>query len=162
MLLTATWTRHGPSSALIHGVAVPGSMRGESTTRCAPCHQVVKASGLRWISLMWLGHVPWAGRHWALPVLTVLAPSARYYRAGTPAQKAHPVCAADDHATATLAGLLAGGRQRPCWTCSTAPIPGPAGDPHCPFAPGRRPLCSSAASSARSERPPAAERRIPR
>ena len=34
-------------------------------------HQLVKASGLRWISLMWLGHVPWAGRHWALPVLTV-------------------------------------------------------------------------------------------
>ena len=42
--------------------------------------QLVKASGLRWISLMWLGHIPWAGRHWALPVLTVLAPSARYYR----------------------------------------------------------------------------------
>ena len=42
--------------------------------------QLVKASGLRWISLMWLGHVPWAGRHWALPVLTVLAPSARYHR----------------------------------------------------------------------------------
>ena len=42
--------------------------------------QVVKASGLRWISLMWLGHVPWAGRHWALPVLTVLAPSTRYYQ----------------------------------------------------------------------------------
>ena len=29
---------------------------------------------------MWLGHVPWAGRHWALPVLTVLAPSSRYYQ----------------------------------------------------------------------------------
>ena len=43
-------------------------------------HQLVKASGLRWVSLMWLGHVPWAGRHWALPVLTVLAPSSRYYR----------------------------------------------------------------------------------
>ena len=42
--------------------------------------QVVKASGLRWISLMWLGQVPWAGRYWALPFLTVLAPSARYYR----------------------------------------------------------------------------------
>ena len=42
--------------------------------------QLVKASGLRWISLMWLGHAPWAGRHWALPVLTVLAPSARYYQ----------------------------------------------------------------------------------
>ena len=43
-------------------------------------HQLVKASGLCWISLMWLGHVPWAGRHWALPVLTVLAPSARYHQ----------------------------------------------------------------------------------
>ena len=42
--------------------------------------QLVKASGLRWVSLMWLGHVPWAGRHWALPVLTVLAPSTRYYQ----------------------------------------------------------------------------------
>ena len=41
---------------------------------------LVKASGLRWVSLMWLGHVPWAGRYWALPFLTVLAPSERYYR----------------------------------------------------------------------------------
>ena len=39
---------------------------------------MVKASGLRWISLMWLGHIPWAGRCWALPFLTVLAPSERY------------------------------------------------------------------------------------
>ena len=29
---------------------------------------------------MWLGNVPWAGRHWALPVLTVLTPSSRYYQ----------------------------------------------------------------------------------
>ena len=29
---------------------------------------------------MWLGQVPWAGRYWALPFLTVLAPSACYYR----------------------------------------------------------------------------------
>ena len=42
--------------------------------------QVVKASGLRLLSLMWLGQVPWAGRYWALPFLTVLAPSARYHR----------------------------------------------------------------------------------
>ena len=42
-------------------------------------NQLVKASGLRWISLMWLVQVPWAGRHWALPVLTVLAPSSRYH-----------------------------------------------------------------------------------
>ena len=41
---------------------------------------VVKASGLRWISLMWLGRIPWAGRYWALPVLTALAPSERYYQ----------------------------------------------------------------------------------
>ncbi len=40
----------------------------------------VKASGLRWISLMWLGHIPWAGRYWALPFLTVLAPSERYHQ----------------------------------------------------------------------------------
>ena len=43
-------------------------------------HQLVKASGLRWICLMWLSQVPWAGRHWALPVLTVLAPSSRYHQ----------------------------------------------------------------------------------
>ena len=41
---------------------------------------VVKASGLRWVSLMWLGRIPWAGRRWALPFLTVLAPSERYYQ----------------------------------------------------------------------------------
>lgn len=40
----------------------------------------VKASGLRWISLMWLAPIPWAKRYWALPVLTVLAPSERYYQ----------------------------------------------------------------------------------
>jgi len=40
---------------------------------------LVKASGLRWLSLMWLTPIPWAQRLWALPVLTVLAPSERYY-----------------------------------------------------------------------------------
>lgn len=38
----------------------------------------VKASGLRWFSLMLLAPVPWAGRAWALPFLTALAPSERY------------------------------------------------------------------------------------
>ena len=38
----------------------------------------VKASGLRWLSLMLLAPIPWAGRVWALPFLTVLAPSERY------------------------------------------------------------------------------------
>jgi len=40
----------------------------------------VKASGLRWLSLMLLAPVPWAKRVWALPFLTVLAPSERYYK----------------------------------------------------------------------------------
>lgn len=40
----------------------------------------VKASGLRWISLMLLAPVPWAGRVWALPFLSALAPSERFCR----------------------------------------------------------------------------------
>jgi DDE superfamily endonuclease len=40
----------------------------------------VKASGLRWLSLMLLAPIPWAGRVWALPFLTALAPSERYCR----------------------------------------------------------------------------------
>jgi len=34
----------------------------------------VKASGLRWLSVMLLAPVPWAGCVWGLPFLTVLAP----------------------------------------------------------------------------------------
>jgi hypothetical protein len=40
----------------------------------------VKASGLRWLCLMLLVPIPWAGRVWALPFLTVLAPSERYHQ----------------------------------------------------------------------------------
>lgn len=39
----------------------------------------VKASGLRWLSLMLLAPVPWAQRVWALPFMTVLCPSERYH-----------------------------------------------------------------------------------
>jgi hypothetical protein len=39
----------------------------------------VKTSGLRWISMMLLTPIPWAQRVWALPFLTVLAPSERYH-----------------------------------------------------------------------------------
>jgi hypothetical protein len=38
----------------------------------------VKASGLRWLSVMLLAPIPWAQRVWALPVLTALAPSERH------------------------------------------------------------------------------------
>src|SRR3990170_3634331 len=40
----------------------------------------VKVSGLRWISLHLLVPIPWAGRIWGLPFLTVLAPSERYHQ----------------------------------------------------------------------------------
>jgi hypothetical protein len=40
----------------------------------------VKTSGLRWVCMMLLAEVPWAARVWALPFLTVLAPSERYNR----------------------------------------------------------------------------------
>jgi DDE superfamily endonuclease len=43
----------------------------------------VKASGLRWLSAMLLVRVPWADRIMALPFLTLLAPSKRFY-AGKP------------------------------------------------------------------------------
>src|SRR5213080_4094045 len=40
---------------------------------------VVKASGLRWISMLLLVPIPWVNTVWALPFLTVLAPSERYH-----------------------------------------------------------------------------------
>src|SRR5947207_7618368 len=40
----------------------------------------VKTSGLRWVCLMLLAPIPWAQRIWALPFLTVLAPSERYHQ----------------------------------------------------------------------------------
>ena len=38
----------------------------------------VKTSGLRWLSLMVAVPIPWADRTWALPFLTILAPSSRW------------------------------------------------------------------------------------
>lgn len=40
----------------------------------------VKSSGLRWVCLMLLAPIPWAKRVWALPFLSVLAPSERYHQ----------------------------------------------------------------------------------
>ena len=39
----------------------------------------VKTSGLRWLSMMLLVKISWAQHVWALPFLTVLAPSERYH-----------------------------------------------------------------------------------
>ena len=43
----------------------------------SPKGHFVKTGGLRWLSLMVIAPVPWAARHWALPLLTVLAPPER-------------------------------------------------------------------------------------
>ncbi len=40
---------------------------------------MVKASGLRWVTVMLLTHIPFAEKIWALPFMTVLAPSERYF-----------------------------------------------------------------------------------
>ena len=48
----------------------------------------VKASGLRWLTLMLLVTMPFAQRVWALPFLSILAPSERYYQnRGRPPKK---------------------------------------------------------------------------
>jgi hypothetical protein len=38
----------------------------------------VRASGLRWLCVMLLAPIPWAGCVWALPFLTGLAPSEQW------------------------------------------------------------------------------------
>ena len=58
------------------GGAGRGGLPHQSTT--GPGDDRPRGGG--WRALMWLGQVPWAGRYWALPFLTVLAPSARYHR----------------------------------------------------------------------------------
>ena len=39
----------------------------------------VKASGLRWMCVMWLVAIPWAQRIWALPFVTALVNSAIFF-----------------------------------------------------------------------------------
>lgn len=41
---------------------------------------MTRASGLRWMVMMLLVAIPWAGRVWALPFFSVLAPSERYHQ----------------------------------------------------------------------------------
>lgn len=85
-LLVQTFVPHGPVLLGIdetierrwgNQIAARGIYR--DPVRSSHSH-VVKASGLRWVCLMLLSAVPWTKRIWALPVLTVLAPSERYYQ----------------------------------------------------------------------------------
>jgi DDE superfamily endonuclease len=41
-------------------------------------NQLVKSTALRWVCVTLLAEIPWAGRVWALPFLSALAPSERY------------------------------------------------------------------------------------
>jgi len=54
----------------------------------------VKASGLRWLCAMVLAEMPWAGRVWAFPFLTVLCPSERYHQQRGQRHKTLPAWAA--------------------------------------------------------------------
>lgn len=56
-------------------IAAKGSYRDPGRSSHAP---FVKARGVRGVCRMVLARTPWGDRVWALPFLTVLAPSARY------------------------------------------------------------------------------------
>jgi hypothetical protein len=53
----------------------------------------VKVNGLRWIAVMLLVPILWAGRVWALPFLTALAPSERYAKTHGKRHKPVPIWA---------------------------------------------------------------------
>jgi len=73
--------RRGPT------IAAAGIQR--APVRSSHSH-VVKGRALRWVRLLLLVPIPWAGRTGALPFLTVLAPSARYEQEHNRRHKAVP------------------------------------------------------------------------
>ena len=92
---TASWLllRLVVAVCILRGVVVVGRddtierRRGEQITakgisrdplRSSHSH-FVKVSGLRWLACMVLTPLAWANRVWALPFLTVLCPSERFY-----------------------------------------------------------------------------------
>src|SRR5688500_3653704 len=85
-LLIAAFAPGGPVGVVIAD-GVERRRGGRTSAKCmyrvpvrSSTGHFVKASGLRWLSLMLLAPIPWAGRVWALPFLTALAPSERYCR----------------------------------------------------------------------------------
>jgi hypothetical protein len=84
LLLVAAFVPHGPVVVGIddtierrRGACIAAKGIYRDPVRSSRGH-FVKASGLRWLSVMLLAPVPWAGCVWGLPFLTVLAPSERY------------------------------------------------------------------------------------
>ena len=87
-LLVAAFVREGPvviglDDTIERRWGAKISKRGiyRDPVRSSKSH-FVKCSGLRWLSLMLLTGLPWleAGVFWALPVLTALCPSERFYK----------------------------------------------------------------------------------
>lgn len=104
VLSRARWSARECSAALLRGL-LQGLLCGEDTlvfgidetlerrwgakikargiyrdaVRSSQSH-FVKCSGLRWMCLALLAPIPWSGRVWALPFLTVLCPSERYHK----------------------------------------------------------------------------------
>jgi hypothetical protein len=97
ILLKALLTTFDMRGSLVFGVAETIERRGSEKIRAKGMYgdgvrsskeHVVKASGLRWVSRMWLSRIPFAKRGWALPFLTALAPSQRdYQEQGRPTQQ---------------------------------------------------------------------------
>ena len=82
-LLVATFAAHAP---LVVGIDETLERRRGRKINAAGIYRdpvrssrshFVKVRALRWVCAMLLVPIPWAGRTWALPILTVLAPSER-------------------------------------------------------------------------------------
>lgn len=85
-LLVATFAPEGPLVVAIdetierrRGTTITAAGIYRDPVRSSRSH-FVKVRGLRWICASLLVPIPWAGRVWALPFLTVLAPSERAAR----------------------------------------------------------------------------------
>ncbi len=87
LLLLALVAAFAPEGPLVVGIDETLERRqGEKIKKKAVYHDAVRSSksffvkstGLRWIVLMLLAPVPWAGRVWALPFFCALACSRRY------------------------------------------------------------------------------------
>ncbi|MGI8688941.1 MAG: IS701 family transposase [Thermomicrobiales bacterium] len=82
-LLVAAFVPNGPlvvgvDETLARRTGAQIAAKGVSRDAVRSSHShFVKATGLRWVSLMLLAPIPWAGRVGALPFLTALAPSER-------------------------------------------------------------------------------------
>ena len=87
LLLGLLVTAFAPQGSLVFGIDETIERRRGAKIAAAGIYRdpvrsshshFVKVNGLRWIAVMLLVPIPWAGRVWALPFLTALAPSERY------------------------------------------------------------------------------------